>query len=339
MQTSVAAFDAADTQVAERAYEIEAACVAADLPDFPPVNRRRFFGEMSHPWPGTEVHRALGYLDGVPVGYLKIKFPTLENTDNAEVDISVLPQYRRRGVGRALHEYAVRMVRGKGRKRIFGRTVASLAGGPVRNEAGRAFALAMGATSALTDVRRRLDVRARDDAALDRLLADAWRRAAGYSLVRWQGATPPEYLDDVAYLDSRLLEDAPMGDLEWEPEKMDAARVRGVEAAFDAWGGRRYHAGIRHDATGRLVAWTTVECGSQAPWHAFQQITIVEPKHRGHRLGTIIKIENLRHVLAHEPDLRVIDTFNAAVNRHMISINEKMGFRPVDSWDNWQLAL
>jgi hypothetical protein len=52
-----------------------------------------------------------------------------------------------------------------------------------------------------------------------------------------------------------------------------------------------------------------------------------------------VKIENLRHALAHEPDLRIIDTFNAAVNDHMIAINEAMGFRPVDAWENWQQSL
>ena len=34
-----------------------------------------------------------------------------------------------------------------------------------------------------------------------------------------------------------------------------------------------------------------------------------------------------------------MDTWNAAVNDHMISINEAMGFRPVDGWNNFQLNL
>jgi hypothetical protein len=32
----------------------------------------------------------------------------------------------------------------------------------------------------------------------------------------------------------------------------------------------------------------------------------------------------------------MIDTWNAATNAFMIAINEEMGFRPVDSWINWQ---
>jgi len=339
MDIVVTDFDAADTTAAEQAFDIEAACAAADHPDFPPVCRREFIGELSHPWPGWESRRALAYLDAAPAGALRVRLPMLDNTDNAEVEISVLPQHRRLGVGRALYEHAVRLVRAEGRKRIMGNSVVALPGGRARSEAGRGFALAMGAKPALSEVRRRLDTTDLDDAALDRLLADAWSRADGYSLVRWSGPAPQEYVDDVAYLDSRLVEDAPMGDLKWESERVDAARVRAIEAALDARGRHRHHTGMRDDASGRLVAWTVLDVGSSTRWHAWQQITIVEPRHRGRRLGIIVKIENLRHALANEPDLRAVDTWNAAVNDHMISINEAMGFRPVDAWENWQLSV
>ncbi|HEX5596889.1 MAG TPA: GNAT family N-acetyltransferase [Micromonosporaceae bacterium] len=339
MDIAVSTFTAADTEAAERAYEIESLCTAADLPDFPPVCRQSFFAGLSHPWPGRKLHRALAHLDGAPVGLVRTLLPDLDNTDNAYLEIFVPPQHRRKGVGRALFEHSVRLARAQGRKRIFGDSVAALPAGPARTEAGRGFALAMGAKSALVDVRRRLDIAGLDEVALDRLLAEAQTRADGYSLVRWSGPTPQEYVADVAYLEGRLFEDAPMGDLEWEPEKVDVARIRGIEAARKARGQRSYHVGMRHDASGRLAAWTMLTLNATVPWHAFQQITLVEPRHRGHRLGAIVKIENLRYAMAHEPELRVIDTWNAAVNDHMVSINEAMGFRPVDGWDNWQLTL
>jgi len=37
--------------------------------------------------------------------------------------------------------------------------------------------------------------------------------------------------------------------------------------------------------------------------------------------------------------VRMIDTFNAEVNAHMIGINEAMGFRAVDRWANWQASV
>lgn len=218
-------------------------------------------------------------------------------------------------------------------------SAAHLPGRPDRPSPATAFATTVGATNALVDVRRRLDTRHLDQARLDALLAEARARTAGYELLFWQGATPQEYLADVAYLDGRLLADAPMGDLAWEPEQIDAERVRGTDRALAARGRRRYHAGVRHQATGRLVAWTLLDVGASTGWHAFQQITIVDPEHRGHRLGLLAKIENLRHLLAHEPAVQAIDTFNADSNEHMIAINEQLGFQVRDRWSNWQLTV
>jgi GNAT superfamily N-acetyltransferase len=338
MDIAVVPLDVTDDDATDRAYEIVAASHAADVPDLP-LCRQRFVGGLRHPMPGNRPQHALAYLDGEPVGYLGIDLPQLDNIDNAEVDIQVHPRRRRRGVGRALHERAVRLFHEQGRRRVMGESPAALSGGPPGTDAGSAFAIAMGARAALTDVRRRLDVTRLDHVGLARLLDAARSRAEGYSLVRWQGSAPQEYVDDVAYLDSRLLQDAPLGDLEWEPQKVDAARVRAAEEALRARGRRCYHSGMRHDATGQIVAWTMLDFGATNRWHAFQQITIVEPRHRGHRLGVIVKIGNLRYAMAYEPELRAVDTWNAAANEHMISINEAIGFRPADRWYNWQLVL
>ncbi|MFC0533562.1 GNAT family N-acetyltransferase [Phytohabitans kaempferiae] len=339
MDIAVKPLDPADEKAVEQAYQVVEAAIAADVPDFPPVGRQRFLAELRHPWPGASHERAVATIDGAAAGYVVIELPQLDNLDNADADLTVHPEFRRRGVGRALYDHVRGVVRGLGRKRIMGMSVETLPGGVARDEAGGAFATAMGAKGALTDVRRRLDVTTVDDADLDRQLAAAWERAGGYSIVQWKGATPEEIIDDVAYLDGRLLTDAPMGDLAWEAENVDASRIRAIDAVVAARGRRRYHTAMRHDESGKVVSFTTIDFAGTADWHAFQQITIVDPTHRGHRLGTVAKIENLRYTRVYEPGLRVIDTWNAGVNDHMISINEAMGFRPVDAWQNWQHDL
>ena len=212
-------------------------------------------------------------------------------------------------------------------------------GGPGGELAGAAFAAALGAKAALVDVRRRLDVAALDRRRLAALLADARSAAAGYRTVRWRDLPPEEYLADVAYLEGRLLADAPMGDLEWEPEQVDAERIRGIERALDARGVRRYSVAAVHEASGRLVGWSLLSLAANTTRHAWQQITIVDPAHRGHRLGLLCKAENLAHTLAYEPELQVIDTYNAAANSHMIAINEQLGFRPAAGSTEWQLTI
>ncbi|MGW5556391.1 N-acetyltransferase family protein [Micromonospora sp. NPDC003944] len=339
MSITIAPFDGADRASVDEAYRIGAAVNDADLPDFPPSCRRRFDALFHTPMPGTRSLWALARLDGVPAGYLQLDLPQLDNPDNATAELMVRPELRRRGVGRALHEYGVRLLREHGRKRVVAMAVSALPGGPDRSGAGGAFAAAIGAQPALAEVRRRLDVGEIDRVALRAALAEARPRAEGYHSVCWQGTTPQEYVTDVAYLDGRLLMDAPMGDVQWEPEQVDAERIRGNERALDARGRRRYHLGMRHEASGRLVAWTLLDVGASADWHAFQQITIVDPAHRGHRLGLIAKAENLHHLLTHEPAVQVIDTFNAASNSYMVAINEQLGFRQVDAWTDWQLTL
>jgi hypothetical protein len=158
----------------------------------------------------------------------------------------------------------------------------------------------------------------------------------GYRLIRWIDEVPDEYLDDLAYLDGRLSTDAPMGDLAVEPEAVDGARAREAERRSKLRGRRSYHTGAVHEESNRMVAWTTLARDAELDWHCWQQITIVEPKHRGHRLGALVKVANLRFYLEHEPGTKIIDTFNAAVNSYMISINEDMGFRPLYSFQNWQ---
>jgi GNAT superfamily N-acetyltransferase len=338
MDIVVTPLDVTDASDVERAYEIEAASRSVEQTDMPPFSRERFFGGLRHPMPGDEERRAVARLDGVPVGCLTLTLPQLENREGAGVVLAVHPDHRRRGVGTALYGYAVRQLRELGRKRMIGE-VASMNPDAAPTAPGDAFAAAMGAKLGLADVRRRLDLATLDEPELDRLFTAGLTRSEGYSIVRWQGRTPEEYLADVAYLDSRLVEDAPLGDLPWEPAKPDVGRWRAIEEALDARGQYWYNCGARHDATGRLVAWTAIGRNAGCDWHAFQQITLVEPRHRGHRLGTIVKIDNLRHVRENEPALRVIDTYNAAVNDYMISINEAMGFRAVAGLNSWQATL
>jgi GNAT superfamily N-acetyltransferase len=335
----IAAVDPDDRAALDASYEIRRTARAQDVPDLPPLCRYRHDAAFRVPWPGNLDHHWLAYDSAQPVGALTLSLPQLDNLDNADFELVVHPDARRRGVGRALYGHAVAQARAVGRKRVFAATVGSIAGGPERDRAGAEFASAMGLAAALTDIRRRLDLNTADTSGYDAMLAEAWRRADGYSLVQWGDHAPEKYVADVAYLDGRLLTDAPMGDLKWEAEKVDAARIREGEQARRKVGSRAYSTAVRHDATDRLVALTTIALEHCNPEHGWQWITLVDPPHRGHRLGLISKIANLRYTLAAEPDLRIIDTTNADSNGYMISINEQIGYRAVDSYTEWQVEF
>jgi GNAT superfamily N-acetyltransferase len=93
------------------------------------------------------------------------------------------------------------------------------------------------------------------------------------------------------------------------------------------------------DRTGRLVGFTMIAGDTATRWFGWQQDTIVAPEHRGHRLGTRIKVANLKLARRECPELRLIETCNADSNPYMVAINKAMGFRPHLRAVDWQLNL
>ncbi|MET7422231.1 GNAT family N-acetyltransferase [Dactylosporangium sp. NPDC005555] len=335
---SIVELDADDPAQVDAAFTLGNAAILADLPDFPPNCRYEHDVRVRVPLPGAQRHTFLAYRGAEPVGVAVLDLPDHDNLDKALLDVLVPKQHRRQGVGRALFRHAVDFGTARGRTSVMGFSVLTdEAGTPIG--AAAPFAEALGLSNKLLDVRRRLDLSSADDAALDRMLAESWPKAAGYSTVQWGNTPPPELVEDLALLDSSFLEESPMGELDLEPEKVDAERLRSASAVRAQYGSRRYETGVIHDATGRVVAWTAIRVAKTIDWHAWQLITLVHPEHRGHRLGLITKLVNLSTLRAQEPSVRIVDTFNAEVNAHMIAINEAIGFRAVDRWANWQTSV
>ncbi len=63
---------------------------------------------------------------------------------------------------------------------------------------------------------------------------------------------------------------------------------------------------------------------------AIQDDTLVMPGHRGHRLGTILKLTTLRIVLRDHSGRRSIHTWTDPENHAMYRTNTDFGFRPVE---------
>jgi hypothetical protein len=76
-----------------------------------------------------------------------------------------------------------------------------------------------------------------------------------------------------------------------------------------------------------------------APGWAYQMLTAVTRPHRGYRLGLLIKVAMLEWLATAEPDLRQVMTFNAAVNEHMIAVNELLGHRVSDYFQSLELPV
>lgn len=274
---------------------------------------------------------------GRAIGALMLGFPKLENLEVADAFLlAVRPEHRHRGVGRALVERAEELARAGGRSRIVANT-----NDPVEraeSSRNRRFAANAGASPALRSVRRQLRLPL-DPAKIERLEADCLPHAAGYTLVNWLGHCPEAFRSGRCRLAMSISADAPKGDLRLEDEVWDCSRLDAFDSMIEAMDRVSFSAGAVDEATGELVAFTQVAIPRTRPELAQQFDTVVLPEHRGHRLGTLVKLANLRVIAESSPATTRIVTWNAESNEPMIDVNEAMGFEILSIGTIWQKEL
>ena len=320
--------DASDRATTQEFFEVVRAAGEIDDPLGPPWSLQRLRGWTEYPFYPAETWICRDEATGAAQGWYFMLLPQQENRDRAYLYLTAHPSWRRRGVGTALLRHAA------GRAASNGRSV--LGSGVFQGSAGAAFATAVGATAGLVEARRVLVLAAIPAGRVASLRAQAAQAAAGYSLVSWSGRTPEEYLARYAEVENAMA-DAPHDDGE-DPVVWDATRVREqMDDIRERQGRRIYTLAALHDASGEMAAVTAVEADPDNPEWGHQLLTAVVRKHRGHRLGLLVKTAMLDWLAETEPSIGRIVTGNAAINRYMIAINEALGYRvlgpPYRAWE------
>jgi GNAT superfamily N-acetyltransferase len=330
--------DPADGDLVSGAFEVLRASHAADAPEAPAPHKGKFALGLVNPPPGEDEATLIAVRDGVVVGIAEAGFPNRENLHFGWATIHVHPDHRRQGVGTELLDRFIEHARGKDRTTLTLDTRLTWEDGIERSKAGQLFAEKHGFQSALTWINRRCAVDALDAAAEQELLEKS-QAAAGdaYEIVSWVGRTPEHLVDTMARLDSTILAEVPLGDLELGPETIDAELKNARADRNERMGVIPIQTIAVDKATGEAVANTAVFAYDDPEYtDAFQGITIVNPEHRGHRLGTLLKILNLRLVRENYPAVRTIWTDNADVNAPMIGINVVLGYEILDGGGEFQ---
>ena len=274
-------------------------------------------GWIEHPTEPAETWACRDETTGAIRGWYFMFLPERENRDRAYGYLTVHPAARRRGIGTALLRHAAERAAGNGRS-VFGSAA-------LQDSAGAAFATRVGATAGLVEARRVLVLGKIPAGAVASLRERAAQAAAGYSLVSWSGRTPEEYLARYAEVENAMA-DAPHDEGD-EPSVWDAARVREqMDDIRERQGRRVYTLAALHDASGEMAAVTAVEADPDNPEWGYQLLTAVVRKHRGHRLGLLVKTAMLDWLAEEKPSIGRIVTGNAAINRWMIAINEELGY-------------
>jgi GNAT superfamily N-acetyltransferase len=275
---------------------------------------------------------------GPILGVGLMEMPLRDNVGRCEVTVAVHPSQRRHGVGTAVVEAMGELARADGREVL--NSIVDVPLDAVADRASFAFATKVGFEPMLSGNIRHLTV-PMDSARMAELRAEVAqaRNADAYRVLTFEAPWPAEYLDDQCALFRCMSTDEPHGDEGHEEEIWDAERVGENDALRVARGARYLIAVAQHIASGRLVACTELAIGAESPGQAFQMLTVVDPEHRGHRLGLAIKLANLDLLAERASAVRLIVTGNASVNGPMIAVNDVMGFEVASEGNFWQKDL
>ena len=299
---------------------------------------RRMIGLVQHR-SDTVFENWVAVSDGEALGWIGIELGQRDNTHLAEFELEVHPDHRRKGVGSALLAHLERRAAELGRTTLSTWTPAPIEGGPPMRDDAVPFSDAMGYKNTLDTVVRVCDLDTVDDAELERLWTEAWKKADGFEVVPFDNEPPPDLIDGLAYLNARMYTDMPLGEWDLQEADYDAGRIREMSRIRRERGELELQVAVRHIESGEVAGFTQLVIEGGRRFHCFQGNTIVDPRFRGHRLGMILKIANQRRIREWRPKMRYVWTGNAASNTHMIAINEAVGYRKMCMEHVWQKKL
>lgn len=254
-----------------------------------------------------------------------------ENAHLMDMQIAVLPEFRRRGIGRHLLEHVVAMAETSEKRLLTAST-------NDRVPAGAAFMERIGATRGLVSHINQLKL-----GELNRDLVRHWLERAestshDFDLGLWEGPYPDADLSAIAGL-FEVMNEQPHDDIEIEDWHITPEMVRQMEAGGLAGDKQRWTLYVRERASGDFAGFTEVIWSPSRPTILEQGATGVYPRFRNRGLGGWLKAAMLEKVERELPQVAIIRTSNADSNAAMLRINTQLGFKPYQTSVTWQVEV
>lgn len=312
---------------------------AHDHPGTRPLNAAHVLASMLVNRDDSRGERWIAVCDGRVLGHLDLALPVLDNTHAMYFEMGVHPDERRRGVGSALLRHLEERAADEGRNTLSTWLPIPGEGAPDVSSEGAAFAIAKGYSLSLNCAIRAVELDAVDEDALDKVWAEDSAKAEDFELVPFEGLPPERIIDGMAYLHARMYTDMPLGEWDLQEAAIDRDRIRGWSDMRRLRGELHLQVAAVHKESGDVAGFTEIVIEGGSEEHCHQGDTIVDPRFRGHRLGTLLKIANQRAVRSWRPRMKYVWTGNAVSNDHMIAINESVGYRFVCEENVYQKKL
>lgn len=282
------------------------------------------------------------------IGRAGVDFPLEEGSKVGYWIVEILRSHFRQGIGTAAYALIEQTARENGRTVLESWAEHPNAEGPrlapptgfgeIPHDNVARYYQSLGYTLEQVERRSDFDLTAPMD-RVRKLYEDAKAASSGYRIAQWLIPTPPEYVDGLAWVKSRMSTDAPAAALEHGEEIWDAERVARHEKRFLDAGNIMQITVAVHEETGEVAAFNELLRQVDPTQASSQNDTLVLKEHRGHRLGMLVKCAGILSWPEHAPESPKIMTYNAEENRPMLEINEALGFKPIVYIGAWKKVL
>lgn len=234
----------------------------------------------------------------------------------ANLKLSVLPKYRRKGLGARLLKHLVNemAVKEPAVKELLT---------PGMLEPGIKFLDWAGGKASLVQAENRLYLKDLDWAMVEAWAAGGARKNPSADLVTVT-EIPEADIKEYCEIYSETINQQPLGDIaitmKVTPEQIRLGEEKEREAGAE-------HTTIYAKEAGAVTGLTEIYYMRETGHRVFQMLTGVRAASRGQGLGKLLKALMLLHIRAKYPGVKYIVTGNADSNAPMMAINTQLGFK------------
>ena len=202
---------------------------------------------------------------------------------------------------------------------------------------GKAFLKEIGAQTALSGVENRLKLEEVEWNMVEIWAVEGSKRSPDTEL-KLVYSIPDDILEKYCTVYTETLNQQPLGDLDVNDIVYTPELFRDTEKRREALG-RKHITFYTVEPNGDISGLTEMEYRPERETIVEQLLTGVQEKYRGRGLGKWLKAEMLLKIKEEFPKANIISTGNATTNAPMLSINDRLGFKPHKEGITAQLTL